>query len=166
MLRIAILSDSHGYLGDTAWMQDCDEIWHGGDWGNGVLEQLPAGKTLRGVWGNIDGPDIRQRFPEELCFEVEGIRVYLRHIGGYPGHYAPGVKQRLLHVQPQLFVCGHSHILRIMRDPALGGMLYINPGAIGRSGLHRLRTAVRMTVQGGRMADVQVVELGPRSGHR
>lgn len=144
-------------------MQPCDEIWHAGDWGPGVVEQLPPGKTVRGVHGNIDGSHIRKIFPEELIFEVEQIRVFMRHIGGYPGRYEKGVASRLDAVRPLIFVCGHSHILKIMRDPQRQGMWCINPGAAGRTGLHQVRTAVRLTLEQGNISALEVVELGPRS---
>ncbi|MCS6990993.1 MAG: metallophosphatase family protein [Chitinophagales bacterium] len=163
MRRIAVLSDTHGFLGDISWMQDCNEIWHAGDWGPGVESQLPQGKVVRGVHGNIDDAAIRKQFPEELHFESEGLRVYMRHIGGYPGHYASGVAERLISLRPHLFICGHSHILKIVRDPQLHGMWCINPGAAGRVGLHQVRTAVRLTLDQGRIVGMEVVELGPRS---
>ncbi len=164
MIQVAVLSDSHGHLGSTQWLRGCQEIWHAGDWGNGALwEELPAGATLRGVYGNIDGADVRSRFPEELLFEVEQVRVFMTHIGGYPSHYPYDVREKLAQYRPHLFVCGHSHILKIVRDPQHKGMLYINPGAVGRVGLHQVRTGVLLTLVQGTVQNVRVVELGTRA---
>lgn len=136
----------------------CDEVWHAGDWGNheGLIKSL-RGKTLRGVYGNIDSHILRSQFPEDLSFEIEGLKVYMIHIGGYPGKYRKIVKERLLELQPDLYVCGHSHICKIMKDIKLN-LLHINPGAIGVKGFHKKRTMVKFGIDNGKLIDVQVLE--------
>ncbi len=164
MMRIGLLSDTHGYLDDQIIdaLTNCDEVWHAGDFGgNGVAERLMALKPLRGVFGNIDGREIRGLFPEDLRFDCEELNVFMTHIGGYPGKYTKRVKDLLEENPPGLFVCGHSHILKIMRDPKLG-LLHINPGACGQEGFHLMRTLVRFSVQKGAIFGLEVVELGRR----
>lgn len=168
MLKIGLLSDTHGFMPAALndFFKDCDEIWHAGDWGAfettaGVLEA--TGKKIRGVYGNIDGQKIRIIYPEKLVFEAAGLKVAMIHIGGYPGKYAPGVKAWLQSEQPGLFICGHSHILKIMRDPHLNQMLHINPGAAGNSGFHKMRTAVRFNIENGRVIQPEVIEMGGRA---
>ena len=164
MTRIGLLSDTHGHTdaGILAALQSCDEVWHAGDWGPGVAEVLATfGKPVRGVWGNIDGADVRTQFPETAIFSCEGVRVLIHHIGGYPGRYAPGVKAMLQKERPGLFISGHSHILKVMPDRALN-ILHMNPGACGHHGWHTVRTLLRFSVDGDRMKDCEVVELGKR----
>jgi putative phosphoesterase len=164
MTRIGLLSDTHGHIdpGICAALENCDEIWHAGDWGPGVAARLSAlKKPVRGVWGNIDGADIRVQFPETAIFSCEGVRVLMHHIGGYPGRYAPGVKAMLQKEKPALFIAGHSHILKVMPDPVLN-ILHMNPGAAGHHGWHAVRTLLRFSVDGDRMKDCEVVELGKR----
>lgn len=163
-MRIGLLSDTHGYLDDPMlrFLEDCDEIWHAGDFGgNGVVESLMALKPVRGVFGNIDGREIRGLFPEDLRFVCEGLDVFMTHIGGYPGKYAKRVKALLENQPPGLFICGHSHILKIMPDPKLG-LLHINPGACGQEGFHLMRTMVRFSIQTGTISGLEVIELGRR----
>jgi hypothetical protein len=168
MTRIGLLSDTHHYLDDSilAYLDDCDEVWHAGDFGTmAVADRLSGrvpGRLLRGVYGNIDGADVRASFPEKLCWTCEGLKVFMIHIGGYPGRYAPGVKEELHKHRPGLFISGHSHILKIMPDSGLQ-CLHINPGAAGNQGWHKVRTLVRLTVDGAKITDCQVVELGLRS---
>ncbi|GAB2770487.1 metallophosphoesterase family protein [Rhabdobacter roseus] len=166
MLKIGLLSDTHGYL-DPALFQHfapCDELWHAGDVGDaGIIEQLENFKPLRVVYGNIDGKEVKLRSEENCRFELEGFRVWMTHIGGYPPRYNPQVRPQLLAQPPHIFVCGHSHILRVMRDPKLGQMLYLNPGAAGREGFHKVRTALRFSLHEGQIANMEVVELGLRS---
>lgn len=167
MTRIGLISDTHGYLDDAVFQHfaDCDEIWHGGDFGsNELAERLIAGPwkksiIFRGVYGNIDGPDIRKLYPEKIIFTCEKIKVFIQHIGGYPGKYAPGVKQTIIKEKPGLFISGHSHILKIMYDDHLQS-LHMNPGAAGKQGWHTKRTLIRFTVDGDDMKDCEVVELG------
>jgi len=165
MTSIGIISDTHGFLDPTVkeYFSGCDEVWHAGDWGAGVAEQLQSFKKLRGVYGNIDGTSIRNQFPEEIFFQCEDVKVFIIHIGGYPPRYERGVKEKLQKLQPDLFVCGHSHILKIVRDPKLNNMLCINPGAAGRSGFQQMRTMVRLKIEGNRIFDVEVIELGKKS---
>ena len=144
-------------------LEKCDEIWHGGDFGNiKIAEQLEAsGKPLQGVYGNIDGYDIRSVFPEDNIFMCEEVKVYMKHIGGYPGRYAPGVKERISIIQPKIFISGHSHILKIMYDEKYK-CLHMNPGACGLQGWHQVRTLIRFTIDGANIKDCEVVELGKR----
>lgn len=171
MTRIGLLSDTHGHMdaGILAALEPCDEVWHAGDWGtHGVVEALETlRKPLRGVWGNIDGHDIRGSFPETAIFFCEGVKVLMHHIGGYPGRYAPGVRAMLAKEKPSLFIAGHSHILKVMPDPTLltsegSPLLHMNPGACGHHGWHTVRTLLRFTVDGNRMKACEVVELGKR----
>lgn len=166
MTRIGLLSDTHGYLDPSVipFLSECDEIWHAGDIGTPELvdrlERL--GKTLRLVHGNIDGPEIRYRAPERLVWEVEHKRILMLHIGGYPGRYASGVPALIAKEVPDIFVCGHSHILKVQYDER-HHMLALNPGACGRSGFHQVRTLLLFTIDGREIRDMRVVELGPRA---
>jgi uncharacterized protein len=163
MTRIGLISDTHGWLDEAVFkhFENCDEIWHGGDFGPDVVAPLQAFKPLRGVYGNIDGYDIRSEFPEKLCWKCEGVEVLMTHIGGYPGRYAPSVKNEITTNTPQLFISGHSHILKIIFDDKLK-CLHINPGAAGKHGWHKMRTIVRLTIDGSVMKDCEVIELGKR----
>jgi putative phosphoesterase len=166
MTRIGLLSDTHGYIDGSVitHLRSCDEIWHAGDFGNiGIANELveKTGLPLKGVFGNIDGYDIRSVYPEQLLFDCENVRVFMKHIGGYPNRYAPGVRQELMNAKAKLFISGHSHILRIIYDDKLG-CLHINPGAAGKQGWHKVRTLVRFTIDEKDIKDCQVVELGNR----
>jgi len=164
MTKIGIISDTHGYLDEAVfkYFKDCDEIWHAGDFGNRELvERLQAFKPLKGVYGNIDGHEIRAEFPEQLRWYCEGVEVLMIHIGGYPGRYAPSIKKYIQQNPPQLFITGHSHILKVMNDEQLK-CLHINPGAAGNHGWHKVRTIVRLTIDGARMSNCEVIELGKR----
>lgn len=163
-VRVGLLSDTHGYLDPQlpAFLAECDEIWHAGDLGSlEVARELEQLKPLRAVWGNIDGPEIRQQFPEVLRFDAGAMRVLMIHIGGYPGRYAKGVSQLLSQERPDLFVCGHSHILRVMPCPRFG-LLHMNPGACGRQGFHLEKTALRFTLEDGQVSGLQIGKLGAR----
>ena len=164
MMRIGLLSDTHSYL-DPAILQhfaDCDEIWHAGDVGEpSVLDALEAEKPVRAVYGNIDGVAVQQRLPPNQTFTVADLPVLITHIGGYPGRYTPRVRNLLDDLRPKLYVCGHSHILKVMMDKQRG-ILHINPGACGRHGFHRMRTVVRFGIERGRVVDLEVIELGLR----
>lgn len=160
-----MISDTHGYLDETVFthFEHCDEIWHAGDVGSTeILDRLVKFKPLRVVSGNIDGREIRQRSVENLRFELEGFRVWLTHIGGAPPRYNPVAGPILKADPPDIFVCGHSHILRVIRDPKLSNMLYINPGAAGNEGFHKMRTILRFTLESRKVKDMEVVELGLR----
>lgn len=161
-MLVGILSDTHGFLHPRLahYLADVDLILHAGDIGTpDVLDALEAIGPTRAVWGNIDGSPLRRRVPEEQRLDVDGLDVRMRHIGGHPGRWAPGVGPALRTDTPGLFVCGHSHILRIERVPALGGMLYLNPGACGRQGFHRVKTLVRLVVERGAPTRADVVHL-------
>lgn len=161
MKRIGILSDTHGYWDDryAKHFEQCDEIWHAGDIGSlEVAERLQALHPLRAVCGNIDGGDLRLMFPPVLRFRCERVDVLLTHIGGYPGHYNPAIYRNLCARPTRLFVCGHSHILKVMNDTALG-CLCVNPGAAGISGFQVARTLVRLVIDGECISDLEVIEL-------
>lgn len=164
MKRIGILSDTHHYLDPEVFhfFGPCDEIWHAGDFGNAaVAEELQKFRPLKGVYGNIDGPDIRVAFPEQIVFHCEGVNVMMRHIGGAPPKYTTETRKALLENQPQLFISGHSHILKIIYDEK-HSCLHINPGAAGKQGWHKIRTLVRLVIDGEDMRDAEVIELGRR----
>ncbi|QJB35723.1 metallophosphoesterase family protein [Chitinophaga oryzae] len=161
MKKIGLMSDTHSYLHPQVfkYFEEVDEVWHAGDIGNVALaDQLEAFKPFRAVYGNIDGADIRIRYPETLRFTVEGVEVLMTHIGGYPGKYAPGVREILKKNPPKLFICGHSHILKVMPDPALQ-LLHMNPGACGQQGWHKVKTLLRFRLDQGRIEQLEVIEL-------
>jgi putative phosphoesterase len=163
-MRIGLLSDTHGFLDEAIMIHfsQCDEIWHAGDFGSSeVLDKLSAFKPVRAVFGNVDGPEIRSRLPEDLDWTTGNVRVYMTHIGGYPGRYDARAKRELVRRKPDLFICGHSHIARVMRDRTMA-LLHINPGASGHSGWHTKRTAVRLHVEADQITKVELIELGPR----
>lgn len=167
MLRIGLLSDTHSYLDESIFdfFAECDEIWHAGDIGDPqVAERLAAFRHFRAVYGNIDGKEIQLRYPEDLRFEAEGLDVFMTHIGGYPGKYNQRVRDILRNDPPKLFICGHSHILKVMPDPTLG-LLHINPGACGQEGFHKMRTIIRFSIEAGKPKDLQVIELGKRGSY-
>ena len=163
-MRIGLISDTHGFL-DAAvatYFAECDEIWHAGDVGStAVLDGLRAIRPVRAVYGNVDGAELRGVLDEDLEWECEGLRVYMTHIGGYAGRYDRRACKELTQRKPGLFICGHSHILRVMRDQTLG-LVHMNPGAAGKQGWHKVRTLLRFTVAAGQVSAVEVVELGPR----
>lgn len=163
MTRIGLVADTHGYLDESifAHFKHCDEIWHAGDFGSNVIEPLRGFKPLKGVYGNIDDASIRNEFPEQLVFRCEGIKVMMRHIGGYPPKYNPETRKELAVHQPQLFISGHSHILKVMYDEKIG-CLHMNPGAAGKQGWHKVRTLVRFVIDGKEMKNCEVIELGKR----
>lgn len=164
MKRIGLLSDTHGWLDPRlrAHFSACDEIWHAGDIGTGgVTDALKSWKPLRAVHGNIDGTALRADFPENLRFTLEGVDVWITHIGGRPPRYDPAVRAALKDNPPALFICGHSHICMVKYDSALN-MLYMNPGAAGRHGWHKVRTALRFAMDNGKLKDLEVIELGGR----
>jgi putative phosphoesterase len=164
--KIVLLSDTHGYIDEhiLKYCSESDEIWHAGDWGSGVNEKLEdLNKPIRGVYGNIDGQMIRTIYPETNRFECQGMKILIKHIGGYPEHYAAGVKQVLKIERPDIFISGHSHILKVMRDKQLDGLLHINPGAAGVHGFHKVRTMINFKIENGKAFDMNVIELGLRS---
>jgi putative phosphoesterase len=165
MTRIGLISDTHGWLDDAIFrhFEECDEIWHAGDIGDIALaDKLAAFKPLKAVYGNIDGTDVRIVHPEHQRFFCEKVDVWMTHIGGRPGNYANPIRQELTRNPPKLFICGHSHLCLVAHDPKYK-FLYMNPGAAGRHGFHKVRTILRFSVDGERVFDLQVVELGKRS---
>lgn len=162
MTRIGLISDTHYFLDEAVFehFKNCDEVWHGGDFGNAeIAEKLTAFRPLTGVYGNIDGPDVRSVYPEQLVFMCEGVKVMMRHIGGYPPKYNPETKKEILLHQPQLFISGHSHILKVMYDEKLK-CLHMNPGAAGKQGWHKVRTLIRFAIDGKEIKNCEVIELG------
>ena len=160
MKRIGILSDTHGTIIPQVFdfFKDVDELWHAGDIGNiETAEQLAAFKPLRAVHGNVDDHIVRLQYPKDLFFQVEDTHVYMTHIGGYPGHYMPEVRHILQEKKPELYVCGHSHILKVIFDQQLN-LLHINPGAAGQSGFHKQITMIRFTIDGKQFKDMEIFE--------
>lgn len=163
MKKIGILADTHGMLDERIFnhFENVDEIWHAGDWGSmDVVNKLQAFKPVRGVYGNIDGQDIRMIFPKHLRFRCEDVDVWLTHIGGYPGKYDANVKPEIFKNPPKLFVCGHSHILKVKYDQTLD-CLHINPGATGKHGFHQVQTLIRFEIDGSNIQNLEVIELNP-----
>lgn len=166
MTRIGLISDTHGFLDEAVFnhFEQCDEIWHSGDWGTIELAnelKSKSNKPLRGVFGNIDGQDIRSIYPEQLVFNCEDVKVMMRHIGGYPPKYNPETRKELQLHHPQLFISGHSHILKVMYDDKIN-CLHMNPGAAGKQGWHKMRTLIRFVIDGKNMKDCEVIELGKK----
>jgi putative phosphoesterase len=164
MTQIGLVSDTHNHLEQAVFkhFEQCDEIWHAGDFGSAAIaDALKSFKPLRGVYGNIDGYDIRSEFPEELIFNCEEVKVFIKHIGGYPNRYAPGVKDKIIKEEVKLFISGHSHILKVMYDPKLQ-CLHMNPGAAGIQGWHKVKTIIRFVIDGKDIKNCEVIELGKR----
>lgn len=163
-MKVGLLSDTHAWWDDkyAEYFAACDEIWHAGDIGSDELaERLAVLKPFRAVYGNIDGQSLRLQYPGIAHFKVEKLKVMMTHIGGYPGRYNPAIRQELYDTRPNLFIAGHSHILKVAFDKNLN-CLYINPGAAGKSGFHQVRTLVRFAVDGKDIKDLEVIELGMR----
>lgn len=166
MIRIGLIADTHGYLDPQVkeFFSDRDEIWHAGDFGNlSIATELEEIAPLTGVYGNIDGQDIRNIYPLHQRFEREGLQIWITHIGGIPGRYCIPIRNEITQNTPDLFICGHSHILKIARDQELNRMLYINPGAAGRQGFQVYRTIIRFTIDSGKLKDLEVINLGNSS---
>lgn len=164
MKQIGLLSDTHSYWDErfNQYFADCDEIWHAGDIGSlEVIERLSKIGPVRAVYGNIDGQNIRTVFPEVNRFTIENTTVLMKHIGGYPGKYDKSVKHLLLEEPPQLFISGHSHILKVLFDKKLN-LLHINPGAAGKYGFHTISTIVRFKIDNGNFTDLEVIELSDK----
>ena len=163
-MKILLLSDSHSYIDDRIleYAKNADEIWHCGDFGNmEVIDKLETIKPLRGVYGNIDGTEIRKIFPEVLRFKCENVEVLMIHIGGYPGKYTPLAKTEISQKAPKLFISGHSHILKAMYDQK-NSLLHLNPGAMGKVGWHQMRTMMRFEINGDKIENLEVIELGKK----
>ena len=164
MTRIGLISDTHGFLDEAVFQhfEECDEIWHAGDFGTAAIaDRLKTFKPLVGVYGNIDGYDVRSVYPQSQVWNCEGVTVYMTHIGGYPPRYVAGIKQQLVSSGARLFICGHSHILKIMYDDKIN-CLHMNPGAAGKQGWHKVRTLVRFTIEETDIKNCDVIELGSR----
>lgn len=163
-MKVGLLSDTHSFLDPAVfdYFAECDEIWHAGDIGAlEVLDQLEAFKPVRAVYGNIDDTAMRQRTPLNNLFSVAGLSVFITHIGGYPGRYTPRVRKLLDEHKPDVYICGHSHILKVMMDKKRQ-VLHLNPGACGKHGFHRMRTLLRFDIIDARVTNLEVIELGLR----
>ena len=168
MKKIGIISDTHAYWDDkyAKYFESCDEIWHAGDIGSmEVADKLAAIKPLRAVYGNCDGGDLRRIFKDKIRFKCEDVEVLMTHIGGHPGNYEPSIRGLLYASPPQLFICGHSHILKVQFDKTLN-MLHINPGAAGLQGWHQDRTLIRLTIEGNKFTDCEVITLSDSSRNK
>ena len=165
MKKIGLISDTHNFLDDRVFehFKYCDEVWHAGDFGSmDIAERVQKHKPLKGVYGNVDGNDIRAVYPETLKWICEEVKIVMTHIGGYPPKYHPSIIQELKRDPPQLFISGHSHILKVMFDKELN-CLHINPGAAGKQGWHIMRTLVRFEIDGSQIRNCEVIELGKRN---
>lgn len=165
MPRILLISDTHGYLDEGVLRHagTCDEIWHAGDIGTSALaDQLSRIKPFRAVYGNIDDAGLQQVYPENLVFTCESVKVLITHIGGYPGKYPARIRKLIAGHRPQLFICGHSHILKVMYDET-NQLLHMNPGACGNQGFHQVKTLLKFEISGSAIKNLAVIELGKRS---
>jgi len=164
MIKILLLSDTHSHIDDTIlkYVNQADEVWHAGDIGNlAVTDAIKKLKPLRAVYGNIDDDKARMEFPLNNRFMCEDVDVLITHIGGYPGKYNQAIREELYKKPPKLFICGHSHILKVMFDKKLN-LLHMNPGAAGISGFHQVRTMLRFVIDGDKIKDLEVVEIGKK----
>ncbi len=164
MRKIGLLSDTHNFLDEAIFthFKDCDEIWHAGDFGSlKIIDELSSFKPFRGVWGNIDDQSVRNVCPENQRFKCELVDVWMTHIGGYPGRYSALIKDDLIRNPPKLFICGHSHILKVQYDPKYQ-LLHINPGAAGKQGWHTVRTLIRFDIDEEKILNLEVIELAGR----
>lgn len=161
MIKILLLSDTHSYIDDTIlkYVKQADEVWHAGDIGNlEVTDAIKALKPLRAVYGNIDNDKARAEFPEHNRFLCEQVDVWITHIGGYPGRYNLRVRENIQENPPKLFICGHSHILKVMNDKKLN-LLHMNPGAVGKHGFQKVRTMLRFTIDGSKIDNLEIIEF-------
>ncbi|KAF2516278.1 metallophosphoesterase family protein [Flavobacterium salilacus subsp. salilacus] len=164
MKKILLLSDTHSHIDDTIlkYVRLADEVWHAGDIGDlKVTDTIKELKPLRAVYGNIDNNEARLEFPLHNRFMCEGVDVWITHIGGYPGKYSPAVREELTANPPKLFICGHSHILKVQFDKKLG-LLHMNPGAAGVHGFHQVRTMLRFEINGDTIENLEAIEIGKR----
>lgn len=165
MKKILLISDTHSYLEPKLikYIHEADEVWHGGDIGDiKICLEIEKLKPFKAVYGNIDDNGIRATYPENLFFNCEDVPVFITHIGGYPGKYPARIKELLLEHKPKLFICGHSHILKVMYDKDLQ-LLHINPGACGINGFHKVKTVVRFEIDKSEIKNLAVIELGNRT---
>lgn len=161
MRRIGLISDTHSHFEETVaeYFAEVDEIWHAGDIGSlDVMDRLAEVAPVIGVYGNIDNHQVRSEYPRDLRFECEGVDVFMTHIGGYPGRYNKRVRDIFEHNPPKLYICGHSHILKVIYDKKFD-LLHMNPGAAGISGFHKVKTVLRFTLDDGDIKDLEVVEF-------
>lgn len=159
-MKIGVISDTHGVFDQPLmeFLKPCDQIWHAGDFGSvEVADRIAAFKPLKAVYGNIDGGVMRRMFTEFNLFEVDGAKVLMTHVGGYPRHYAPKALQHIHVSKPKIFVAGHSHILKVIYDP-IYNLLHINPGAAGIYGIHKVRTAIRFDIEAGEIKNMEIGE--------
>lgn len=164
MKKVLLLSDTHSYIDNDIlkYVKQADEVWHAGDIGDlKVTDAIKALKPLRGVYGNIDDAEVRLEFPENNRFMCEGVDVWITHIGGYPKAYNTRVRDEIRANPPRLFICGHSHILKVMPDSKLN-LLHMNPGAVGKHGFHKVRTMLRFTIDGIKIDHLEVIEFPVR----
>lgn len=164
-MKIGLLSDTHSYLDPKIpdYFKDCDEIWHAGDIGDrSVVDELEKIKPLRAVFGNIDDQEMQARYPEDLWFGCEGLTIWMTHIGGAPPNYNPRIKKVFKERTPDIFICGHSHILRVKKDSNYKNLLYLNPGAAGNQGFHHIKTIMRFDIVNKEIMNLEVIELGKR----
>lgn len=165
MKKILLISDTHGHLDSKLikYIEAADEVWHAGDIGDlNVCEQIKKLKPLKAVWGNIDGQSARLEYKEHLIFNYENVKVFITHIGGYPNKYNPAIKEMLITEKPDLFICGHSHILKVMYDKSLN-LLHMNPGSCGLSGFHLVKTVLSFEIENKEIKNLNVIELGPKA---
>ena len=165
-MKIGLISDTHSFLDPQVmtYFKDCDEIWHAGDVGEiTVLDQLKSFKPTLCVYGNIDDQEVRNASAEDLFFEREKLKIFMTHIGGKPSAYNPRVRPIIDAKKPDIFICGHSHILRVITDPKRPWLTYLNPGAAGRQGFHKIRTLLRFEIIGGKLRNMQAIELGTKA---
>jgi len=163
-MKIGLLSDTHGWIHPRLFdhFSQCDEIWHAGDIGSiEIADALAAFKPLKAVYGNIDNSIVRTAYKQHLKFMADEIKVWITHIGGTPGHYDQGVRNQIYEDPPDIFICGHSHIAKIMYDKK-AALLYVNPGAAGYHGFHKFMTAIRFEIDGKNIHDMELIELGER----
>lgn len=164
MKKILLLSDTHGHIDDRilTYASEADEVWHAGDVGDlKVTDALKKVASLKAVYGNIDSAEIRKEFPLNQRFLCEKVAVWITHIGGYPGKYSPAIRDEIKQNPPKLFICGHSHILKVMHDKQLD-LLHMNPGAIGKYGFHKVRTMLRFEIDNENISNLEVIELGKK----
>jgi putative phosphoesterase len=164
MKKIILISDTHSYIPQNFWkfLDGYDELWHAGDVGNvNLIDKLKSVIPVRGIYGNIDGTEIRKEFPEHLIFTEQGVKIVMLHIGGKPYKYSSRMRELIRQHRPKVVVCGHSHILRVEFDKR-DNLLYLNPGAIGNQGFHKVKTMLRFTLDNGEVKNMEAVELGPR----
>ena len=162
MKKILLLSDTHGYIDKKIikYFDDIDQVWHAGDIGNiKVCETILKKKPLKAVFGNIDNLEIREKFQEDLNFHCEGLKIYITHIGGYPGNYNKRVKKVIEETRPNVFICGHSHILKVIYDKK-NDLLHMNPGACGLQGFHKKRSMLKFNIENKKITNLNVIELG------